>query len=544
MTSIDLKDITTITALQLNDKLLGERVAGTTRQISFTNISDSASKPLLEFTAVASAVNNIIISNNITNSNPSVSATGSDTNISLDVLAKGTGSVNLKSTSASAVKILSGTGYQHTTTLSVPTTSASKTITIPDYDFTAVGATTAGTAGQVLTSSGSSSSVPSWSSSPRLTSVLDASGATSVVFYNTGGSANYLTFVAAGAGNFPYIAATGSDSNIHLSLQPKGANSLKFTTAAPTLPIEISSGTLGTHIANFNFADTVGTFNYTFPDLNMTLAGTTVAASGTGKSSFTAYTPIVGGTTTTGNLQSMASAGSSGQIMQSGGASAVPAWSTPTYPSTSATSGKMLKSDGTNWVASTETYAAPSTSGKVMQSDGTNWTSAAPTGTGVPVLATTPTLVTPVLGVATATSINFGGGALSTYFPGSYTPTVAFGGASVGITYSTNTGIYVRNGDLVTFAFAIVLTSKGSSTGTFTVLNALPIATKSSSISQTWGCLVENLTALTTPVVIYAPTNSTTMTPLRLQNPGSSQTMSDTAVANNTTLFVTGSYLV
>ncbi len=121
--------------------------------------------------------------------------------------------------------------------------------------------------------------------------------------------------------------------------------------------------------------------------------------------------------------------GSAGQILQSGGASADPAYSTATYPSTAGTSGthltsngtnfvnttatypsasggtgkilydngtnfiestptfpasasattrKIIVSDGTNWVASTETYAVPGTSGNVMTSDGTNWTSATP----------------------------------------------------------------------------------------------------------------------------------------------------------------------
>jgi hypothetical protein len=46
--------------------------------------------------------------------------------------------------------------------------------------------------------------------------------------------------------------------------------------------------------------------------------------------------------------------------------------------STGTTSGTILKNNGTTFVASTETYAAPGTSGNVMTSDGTNWTSAAP----------------------------------------------------------------------------------------------------------------------------------------------------------------------
>lgn len=51
--------------------------------------------------------------------------------------------------------------------------------------------------------------------------------------------------------------------------------------------------------------------------------------------------------------------------------------------SSGTTSGTILKNNGTTFVASTETYAAPGTSGNVMTSDGTNWTSAAPGGAGM-----------------------------------------------------------------------------------------------------------------------------------------------------------------
>lgn len=55
--------------------------------------------------------------------------------------------------------------------------------------------------------------------------------------------------------------------------------------------------------------------------------------------------------------------------------SGLPAWSTSTIPtSAGATSGKILKSDGTNYILSTATFSdAPSTAGKIMVSDGTNW---------------------------------------------------------------------------------------------------------------------------------------------------------------------------
>lgn len=46
--------------------------------------------------------------------------------------------------------------------------------------------------------------------------------------------------------------------------------------------------------------------------------------------------------------------------------------------SSGTTSNTILKNNGTTFVASTETYAAPSSSGNVMRSDGTNWTSGTP----------------------------------------------------------------------------------------------------------------------------------------------------------------------
>lgn len=51
-----------------------------------------------------------------------------------------------------------------------------------------------------------------------------------------------------------------------------------------------------------------------------------VADGGTGNSSFTAYSVLLGGTTSTGALQNVSGVGSSGQVLTSNGASAVPSW--------------------------------------------------------------------------------------------------------------------------------------------------------------------------------------------------------------------------
>jgi hypothetical protein len=55
-----------------------------------------------------------------------------------------------------------------------------------------------------------------------------------------------------------------------------------------------------------------------------------VADGGTGASSFTAYSVVLGGTTSTGPLQNVTGLGTSGQVLTSAGAGAVPTWTTPT----------------------------------------------------------------------------------------------------------------------------------------------------------------------------------------------------------------------
>ena len=65
---------------------------------------------------------------------------------------------------------------------------------------------------------------------------------------------------------------------------------------------------------------------------------------------------------------------------------------------------------------------------------------------------------------------------LDDYEEGTWTPTLAFGGASVGITYGgTTAGNYIKIGKLVFVDFRLTLTSKGSSVGDATI-GGLPFA--------------------------------------------------------------------
>ncbi len=66
------------------------------------------------------------------------------------------------------------------------------------------------------------------------------------------------------------------------------------------------------------------------------------------------------------------SAGTAGQLLTSGGASADPTWTTATFPTTAGATGTILRSNGTNWVASTDTYPNTSTAGALIAATATN----------------------------------------------------------------------------------------------------------------------------------------------------------------------------
>jgi hypothetical protein len=98
---------------------------------------------------------------------------------------------------------------------------------------------------------------------------------------------------------------------------------------------------------------------------------------------------------------------------------------------------------------------------------------------------TTGAIVTPggvgVGGNIYTTGINFGGSTLSKYLSTtSWTPYLAIGGSTAGITYTGQGGSYSQIGSAVFCSFSINISSKGTNTGNLTI--TLPIT--SSNISQ------------------------------------------------------------
>lgn len=91
----------------------------------------------LELVNVPSAVNWVKISNQQTNFPPEIQVEGSDTNIGLNLRAKGAAGIQFLSEQASNQYVFySGTSYQHDTNFNFPTTAATQTVTFPDLTGT------------------------------------------------------------------------------------------------------------------------------------------------------------------------------------------------------------------------------------------------------------------------------------------------------------------------------------------------------------------------------------------------------------------------
>jgi hypothetical protein len=82
------------------------------------------------------------------------------------------------------------------------------------------------------------------------------------------------------------------------------------------------------------------------------------------------------------------------------------------------------------------------------------------TVTGAPITLTSGQIAFPATQAASANA-----NTLDDYEEGTFTPTVSFGGASVGLTYTYQAGKYTKVGNLVTFWISILINDNGSSTG-------------------------------------------------------------------------------
>ncbi len=133
--------------------------------------------------------------------------------------------------------------------------------------------------------------------------------------------------------------------------------------------------------------------------------------------------------------------------------------------------------------------------------------------------------------------------ALDDYEEGTWTMGISFGGASVGVSYSINTGTYTKIGRQVTVNGYLALTSKGSSTGNvkitglpFTIANA----TGNYCASTFW---LADIT-FTNQFQGYGNVNETTIDMREITSLGTESSLIDTDFANNSRLMVNLTYFV
>ena len=128
---------------------------------------------------------------------------------------------------------------------------------------------------------------------------------------------------------------------------------------------------------------------------------------------------------------------------------------------------------------------------------------------------------------------------LDDYEEGTFTPGLAFGGGTTGITYSAQLGIYVKVGKIVFVSIRIVLTSKGSSTGGV-FITGLPI-TSDSTLLQYCTAFGSSMDSSINNIQAYVNSNDTRIG-LQAFASGASSNMTNSSFTNTTTLGVTAVY--
>lgn len=187
-------------------------------------ILDTSSNELMKFTKVTSAVNEITVSNNSTGNNPIISATGEDTDISIQLVPKGIGTVRVRS----GTPYLSF--YNTTGGFEVGTVTGSGITASPGVDGFLQ------TAGQSFTYH-DTHAAGKWIFASTVLGVqfnqpiTDVNNNELIKWTSVASAVNEITVSNNSTGNAPIISATGSDSNISLKLAAKGTGTITIDNA-------------------------------------------------------------------------------------------------------------------------------------------------------------------------------------------------------------------------------------------------------------------------------------------------------------------------
>lgn len=150
----------------------------------------------------------------------------------------------------------------------------------------------------------------------------------------------------------------------------------------------------------------------------------------------------------------------------------------------------------------------------------------------------------PMASIYAPTGISFDNtNVMSTYATGTWTPALAFGGSSTGITYTTQLGKYWQIGAVVHYDVFIILSSKGAQTGSATV--SLPFASASDGHFPVQSLLfsgtINAFPTSTTQATGYIAPGSSLVT-LWSQGSSTVANVTNTTFSNTTQIQLTGFY--
>lgn len=222
------------------------------------------------------------------------------------------------------------------------------------------------------------------------------------------------------------------------------------------------------------------------------------------------------------NLNNVAPSATSGVPVVSQGSSAQPVFGTAVVAGggtgvVSFSNTSALLATGTTSTGNVQNIASVAT-GQVLASAGTST---------LPAFTATPSV----------TSITLSSGnALNSYLESTWTPVITFGGGTTGITYTTQIGIYTKIGRLVAAQFQILLSNKGSSTGTASITGFPFTSANISGNTSIVSLRADNITFPVGSTYIGAQmgANQSAATPQGYGTATGAQNLTDANFANNT----------
>ena len=259
--------------IESSDTLVGKATTDTLTNKTLTApkfadngyIADASGLELIKFSQTTTAVNEITVANAATGSGPTISTTGGDTNIDLNLESKGDGNVIITSNSDRLLKFdVASKTDAGTLTLSTDLVSGSKTLKFPNANTTLVGIS------NTQTLSNKTLTEPMFADNGF---IADVSGLELIKFSQTTTAVNEITVANAATSNGPTISATGDDTDIDLNLHAKGTGVVKLTTNSDrTLAFDFDETASGINTI-FKVSSDTSDKTITFPNATDTLVG-------------------------------------------------------------------------------------------------------------------------------------------------------------------------------------------------------------------------------------------------------------------------------